>query len=204
MGRKTQITKETMLQAAYEILKEEGYSAVNIKSIAARVGCSTQPISWQFGNMQGLRKELYLYASGQIFGNLEAIISKKNVMEAFFETGKKYISNAYEYPNVFRFMCVDDPGDIAEGGSSFAELLGDDLIKEMLVKETGLAREIIDKIVTDVIIYTHGLAVLLLWDEIKIEKKIVYEMIFRQAVRCFSQYKIDVTKYEYLLEGDKD
>ena len=117
---------------------EEGYPMVNIKTIAAKVGCSTQPISWQFGNMQGMRKELFKYASEQIFGDIEQKIANMNAMEAFFETGQIYISNACEYPNVFRFLCVDDPGDIVEKSSSVADLLGDDFIKEMLAKEIEL------------------------------------------------------------------
>ena len=200
MGRKTQITKDTMLQAAYEILKDDGYAVVNIKTIAAKVGCSTQPISWQFGNMQGLRKELYMYASNKISEDMKDRILGKKAMEVFFETGKKYISNAYEYPNVFRFLYVDDPGNTAEGQSGLDELLGDDFVKEMLVKETGLTKDIVDKIVADIVIYTHGLATLLLWDEIKMEKEAVYEMIYYQAVRCFSQYGIDVSEYKYLLD----
>lgn len=200
MGRKTQITKDTMLQAAYEILKDDGYAVVNIKTIAAKVGCSTQPISWQFGNMQGLRKELYMYASNKISEDMKDRILGEKAMEVFFETGKKYISNAYEYPNVFRFLYVDDPGNIADGQSGLAELLGDDFVKEMLVKETGLTKDIVDKIVADIVIYTHGLATLLLWDEIKMEKEAVYEMIYYQAVRCFSQYGVDVTEYKYLLD----
>lgn len=198
MGRKTQITKEIMLQAAYEILKEEGYSMVNIKTIAAKVGCSTQPISWQFGNMQKMRKELYQYASEQLFGDMEKKIAGMNAMEAFFETGKKYISNACDYPNVFRFLCVDDPGDIVEKSSSVAELLGDDFIKEMLAKEIELPREIIDKIVADIIIYTHGLSVLLLWDSFMMDKNVAYEMIYNQAAMRFGQYGIDVKKYVLL------
>ena len=195
MGRKTQITKEIMLQAAYEILKEEGYSMVNIKTIAAKVGCSTQPISWQFGNMQGMRKELYKYASEQIFGDIEQRIANLNAMEAFFESGKISISNACEYPNVFRFLCVDDPGDIVEKSSSVVDLLGDDFIKEMLVKEIELPKETINKIVADIVVYTHGLAVMLLWDAFKMDKQAAYGMIYNQASLVFGQYGIDVKKY---------
>ena len=195
MGRKTQITKEIMLQAAYEILKEEGYSMVNIKTIAAKVGCSTQPISWQFGNMQGMRKELYKYASEQIFGDIEQRIANLNAMEAFFESGKSYISNACEYPNVFRFLCVDDPGDIVEKSSSVVDLLGDDFIKEMLVKEIELPKETINRIAADIVVYTHGLAVMLLWDAFKMDKQAAYGMIYNQASLVFGQYGIDVKKY---------
>ena len=56
MGRKAKITKEMVLEAAYELLDEAGISAVAIKNIAAKLGCSTQPVSWLFGSMTELKK----------------------------------------------------------------------------------------------------------------------------------------------------
>ena len=71
MGRKTQITKEMILEAAFELLDESGIGAVGIKPIAAKLGCSTQPVSWQFGSMTDLKKELMMYAGGKLFGPME-------------------------------------------------------------------------------------------------------------------------------------
>ena len=63
MGRKTRITKEMIMEAAYELLDESGIGAVAIKNLAAKLDCSTQPISWQFGSMTELKKELYEYGT---------------------------------------------------------------------------------------------------------------------------------------------
>ena len=49
MPRSVQITKEKILAAAIDILIRDGYYAVNIKSIAKELKCSTQPIAWQYG-----------------------------------------------------------------------------------------------------------------------------------------------------------
>ena len=59
MGRKVRITREMILEAAYEILDESGIGAVGIKAIASKLGCSTQPVSWVFGSMKELKKELF-------------------------------------------------------------------------------------------------------------------------------------------------
>ena len=61
MGRKTQITAEVILENALQMLIRDGYSAINIKTLAAQIGCSTQPIVWHFENMQGFRKAFYEY-----------------------------------------------------------------------------------------------------------------------------------------------
>lgn len=195
MARRIEITKEAMIQAAYEILEEEGYNAVNIKTIAAKAGCSTKPISWQFGNMLEMRKEIYKYASKQLYEGIEEKLSNLSALEAFFETGKIYISNAIESPNVFRFLCIDGPGDMLDETMNIKDLLGDDFIKEMLAKELPLSKEIIESIVADIVIYTHGLATMLLWDSIKLDKIAAYKMIYNQADMCFSKCGIDLKDY---------
>ena len=44
-------------------------------------------------------------------------------------------------------------------------------------------------------VYTHGLAVMLLWDAFKMDKQAAYGMIYNQASLVFGQYGIDVKKY---------
>lgn len=193
MARKIEVTKEKMLQAAYEILKEKGYEAVNIKTIAAKVGCSTKPISWQFGNMHEMRKEIYKYTREQLYSGIEEKLCGLSAVEAFFETGKIYISNAIDYPNVFRFLCVDDPGDIVDDTKGINDLLGDDFIKEKLIRELSLSKEVVERIVADVVIYTHGLATMLLWDSIKLDKQAAFQMIYDQGYMCFSKYGLEAS-----------
>lgn len=51
MGRKTQISKEVILEAALKMLIHDGYAAINIKTLSQEIGCSTQPLVWHFENM---------------------------------------------------------------------------------------------------------------------------------------------------------
>lgn len=192
MGRRKQITKEMMLEAAYDILESKGYSAVNIQAIATKVGCSTQPISWQFGNMLGLRKELYQYAEMRLTRDLDNQLSNLNALEALYEAGKIHISCALEKPSVFRFVYVDDPSEIFSVNLDMKDRIGNPIIKERLVDELGLSREIIDKVIADIIIYTHGLSVLILWESMKIDKEKAFEMILEHANLCFKQFGIDL------------
>lgn len=54
MARKTQISKDVILQAALKMLIRDGYSAINIKTLSKEIGCSTQPLVWHFENMEGV------------------------------------------------------------------------------------------------------------------------------------------------------
>ena len=44
MARKIQISREKILEAAFQLLVQEGYGAINITSLAKKIGCSTQPM----------------------------------------------------------------------------------------------------------------------------------------------------------------
>ena len=44
MPRKESITIEQILDTAFAMTREEGYASVTARKVAARAGCSTQPI----------------------------------------------------------------------------------------------------------------------------------------------------------------
>ena len=52
------------------MLIRDGYDSINIKNVAKEIGCSTQPISWHFGNMDGFRTALTEKAGQYVKGKL--------------------------------------------------------------------------------------------------------------------------------------
>ena len=194
MGRKTKITREMILQAAYELLDESGIGAVGIKPIAAKLGCSTQPISWHFGSMNELKKELYYYAGEQLYGSLVEEMSGKSGVDAFFVSGVRYISNACDHPNVFRFINVDDTvntiGESIYGNESVFSFQFDKEAVEILAKEYDISPEIIGNTVRDVVIYTHGLAVMMMFDNYKLPKEEACRMVYDMGTRMLGMIGI--------------
>ena len=55
---KQRITKEMVVDAAFEIAKSSGMEQVLVKNIADRIGCSVQPIYSYCRNMDGLRRDV--------------------------------------------------------------------------------------------------------------------------------------------------
>ena len=174
MGRKTRITREMILEAAYELLDESGIGAVAIKSIALKLGCSTQPVSWHFGSMTELKKELFKYAAMKLYGPLDDAMRGKEAIEAFFISGKHYLSCACDHPNVFRFVNVDDTtktvGEHIYSEKSIFDLQFDEDAFRMLTSQYEVSAEEIGKAVRDTVIYTHGLAVMMMFDSYRLPK----------------------------------
>lgn len=182
MGRKVRITREMILEAAYEILDESGIGAVGIKAIASKLGCSTQPVSWVFGSMKELKKELFRYANEKAYEALPEHMAGKNAIDAFFASGVYYISIACDHPNVFRFITVDDPMDtigepVRDNKSIFSFEFDPDAI-DLLAKEYGISPEIIGNTVRDIVIYAHGLAVMMMHDSFRLPKEEACRMAY--------------------------
>ena len=99
MPARKQIPKEKILSAALELLREGGMEAVNVKALARRLGCSTQPIYLSFPGMEELRAELTTRAVGFFTQELE-----KRDASAADLFGMPYICFAREEKELFRYL----------------------------------------------------------------------------------------------------
>lgn len=102
MARKESVTKSILLDAAFELLNEEGVEEVTARKLAAKAGCSTQPIFRIYSNMEELYKELFEKAL-KFFDDYVEQYPKTTVIPFVF-LGQAYISFAQKYPLVFKFV----------------------------------------------------------------------------------------------------
>lgn len=58
MSATKKITKNMIVDAALEIFRAEGFEAVTSRRIALRLGCSTQPIYFEYKNMDELKDDI--------------------------------------------------------------------------------------------------------------------------------------------------
>lgn len=59
MPPKAVITKETILDAAFQMVREQGLEVLTARSIAQRLNCSTQPVYSAYGSMEELKDDVY-------------------------------------------------------------------------------------------------------------------------------------------------
>lgn len=102
MARKETVTKTILLEAAYEMLKEEGIEQVTARKLAAKANCSTQPIFRIYNSMEELYADLFAKALNSFE---EFVLSfPKTTVVPFVSLGQAYIGFAQTYPNVFKFV----------------------------------------------------------------------------------------------------
>ncbi len=121
MARKESITKTMLLEAAFEMVKEEGIENLTARKLAAKAGCSTQPIFRTYKNMEEVTEEVFLKAMAyynQYYRNY-----RKTSAVPFVDLGMAYIAFARENKNLFKVLFVSEQ----RFGHSLYEILNGEL-----------------------------------------------------------------------------
>lgn len=185
MPRSVQITKEKILTAALDILIRDGYSTVNIKSIAKELKCSTQPIAWQFGNMDNMREVLTQEAV--IYANQKMMPASTNCIEAFWQIGYAYINLAFDTPNLFRFLYMGESKNYCRGGfNSILTDRGNAVLTDQLYQYLNISKEQADMLFQRMIVYTHGIVSLVVAGVLNCTREQVYAIVKDFASDLFS------------------
>ncbi len=104
MARKETITIQDILETAFVMTREEGFQNVTARKVAAKAGCSTQPIFRVYKNMEELCVAVYDRAVEYFQEYLAKSESKSNV--PFADLGMAYINFAMEEKNLFQLLFV--------------------------------------------------------------------------------------------------
>lgn len=59
MPPKIEFSREKIINAAFEIIREHGFDGVSARNIAVKLNCSTQPIYSLFDNMEEIKSKTY-------------------------------------------------------------------------------------------------------------------------------------------------
>ena len=97
MPKKTTTTKETIVEGAFQLVREKGHEFLTARNLAAFLGCSTQPVMYQFPSLELLKEQAYQRADAFHTAYLLA-------GEDLLEIGLRYIRFAQDEPRLFRFL----------------------------------------------------------------------------------------------------
>lgn len=154
MPPKQRITREMILEKSFIMFSEEGMEAVNARSVAKALNCSTQPIFSYFSGMDDLKNALEQKAKETFDGVLASLSEDGDPIVRICEA---YIRFAAKEPRLFSHLFMR-PVEVAAH-----PLSGKDLKQELVKKEcaySGLSEEIASRLYTEVAIYAHGFAAL--------------------------------------------
>lgn len=106
MPKKQQITKEMILQAALDLIREGGPDALGARAVARRLDTSTQPLFSQFSSMDELTEAVYHEAVALYNRRTEEAMRASD--RPYRAAGLAYITFAREEPQLFRWLFLRD------------------------------------------------------------------------------------------------
>lgn len=151
---KKQISEQAIVQAAAKLVAERGIEALNVRSVAAYCGCSTQPIYSCFNSMLGLKKAVLQ----QILQAYDRCIEQEIASGAYPDykaSGMGYIRFAKEQPNFFKFMFMRDRSGEEDAGDPYFFHR-----EAMRATAYGVSEDEAERMHTHMWIYVHGIAVM--------------------------------------------
>lgn len=156
MPPKPKFSRDEILNAAFEIVREDGKNELSARSLAARLNSSTQPIFMHFQNMNELLNEVKDRAKALYKQYVDEGLSQAI---PFKSVGLKYIQFAKDEPELFKLLFMS--ADATDKKSHFFPTNDDNypIVLSSLKDCYGLDEDKAKKLYNHLSIYTHGMAI---------------------------------------------
>lgn len=182
---KQRITKEMVVDTAFELARNNGMEQVLVKNIAKELGCSVQPIYSYCKSMEGLRQDVFERVKLFIQKYVEEHIDENDV---FRSTGRAYIQMAKEEPNLFKMFILHE----RKGISSLSDLYQSETnpgVAGFIADKLNISVEQARRLHLNMLIYTIGIGTIfsvttpgISTDEIFTQQETAYEAFLKQAL----------------------
>ncbi len=178
MPKNRKITEEMVLKAAAEIVRQDGTEALNVRSLAQMLNCSTQPIYSLFKNMEGVWRALMGEAKRQYRRHIDEFLKEegRNNYEAY---GMGFVRFARMEPGLFRFLFLT--------GRGTPDPFLDDIETEMM-RLYRMPEETAAAFHSDMAVFSFGLAVLVSKQADALSEAQISEAFKRQFYALYAYY----------------
>ena len=174
MPTKIKISKDMILDAAFEIVRKYGMEKLSNRELANKLKCSIRPIYYQFENVEQMQKELYMKIEQYFYKFL-----LDNMIEGipqYKQVGINYIKFAKKEKKLFQTLFMSDIGltpdaFVTKSGNDYKEI-------EKLVRiSTNLKDDDIKDFHTRMWIFCHGIATLVANGTVKLTDNQIQELL---------------------------
>ena len=173
------VSKEQIIDAAVDVLRDDGFSAINARSVAKKLGCSTQPIYFSFRNMEELKAALTERA---IQMHTQRVRDSMRIHEGsdsrYSSYGMGFVKFAAEEKQLFRWLYLE--------GEQLGPYQNDVLTSEVIsviTEEFGYEEDVARRLHQDMVYFTYGLAILANTDHLHLTEAELREA-FRREFRA--------------------
>ena len=171
MPPKVKITKEDIINTALELVRKNGVDAINARSIAAALNCSTQPVFSNFRTMDELC-EAVIVASYEIYQSFLFREAESGKYPQYKSFGMAYIRFAKEEKELFKLLFMRN-----RKGKELMPTSDFDASVEMIMKANGVSKEKAELMHLEMWTCVHGIGTMLATSFLTLDSELVSNML---------------------------
>lgn len=170
MSAKAKVTKEMIVDAAFDIARESGADNINARTVSEKLRCSTQPVMYHFATIEELKRAVYERADRY---HSEYIMNVHPFPDGvMLGIGMKYIRFAIEEPHLFRFLFQSN----FFNGSTLPQLIDAEELLPVLSAMQGalhIGMEQTKQVFLTVFLFAHGYASIIANNALKLDDAVI-------------------------------
>ncbi len=172
MPPKVKVTKEEIINAAVNIVRSSGAQAINARTIASILNCSTQPVFSNFATMDELRLAVVERADILCQEYMQREVDSGE-FPAYKANGMAYIRFAKEEKELFKLLYMRDrSGELIPEGSELT-----DEMESIVHNNTGLSGADAKLFHLEIWAYVHGIAAMFATGFLNLDWELVSKML---------------------------
>ena len=182
MPAKAKVTKEMIIDAAFEIARKTGAENINARTVSQELDCSTQPVMYHFSTIAELKRAVYAKVDG--YHTEYLMNTKKPQKGVMLGIGLNYIRFAVEEPHLFRFLFQS--GFVIE--NNLPEMIGSPELVPVISamrEAAGMSMEQTKKAFLTISMFCHGYASMIANNALEYDEEMLkthLEQAYRGAV----------------------
>ncbi|HEK4860562.1 TPA: TetR/AcrR family transcriptional regulator [Clostridioides difficile] len=190
MPPKVKITKEMILNTVLDITREVGFEAVNARSIASKLQCSTRPIFTCYENMNELKNEFLAFAY-EYYNQYVVNYRNSKSVSPYLLFPLSYIEFAQEETYLFKLLFINDLDLMMKEANDFYKEIYNEKKARLFSESIGIDLECAKVIFLDLFLYTHGIAVLTATKKLTLDRYSAEKMLKNILTAFIRQEKPD-------------
>ena len=189
MPAQAKVTKEMIIDAAYEVARETGAENINARTVSKKLNCSTQPVMYHFTTIEELKKAVYAkldrYHTKYLINISE---TQENIMLGI---GLNYIRFGVEEPNLFRFLFQSG---FAVHNNLLEMIDSEELVPviSLMQKAMNMNMEQTKKVFVTLALFVHGYASIIVNNSMEYDEKLItthLKQVYTGAVLAIKEEK---------------
>lgn len=175
------ITKQDILNAGIQLIRENGIRSVNARSLAKSLSCSTKPLFRIYKNMEELKKDIKRELDIYYNDFMEKNMTNENRL---LSQGISYIEFAHSEKMIFSSLFMN----MTMAGSSLQDIIHAEWNRTSIENAkalTGLSTEKAEMLFINFWLYSHGIATQIVSNDIDIPLDLVKKLL-KNAFNRFS------------------